>query len=66
MQKQQSRQKMSLIAFLFFMMGAIHLYGYIQGNDQQNNSLTTLNGSQFIKITLVGVTLAGILEILVS
>lgn len=52
---------MSLVAFLFFMVGALHIYVEIQ---KQKDWLCS-EGSRFLKIGLVAATFAGILELAV-
>jgi hypothetical protein len=55
------QQKMSLVAFLFFMMGAFHIYVQIQ----KQKELLCLEGSRFLKVSLVAATFAGILELII-
>ncbi len=55
------QRKMGLVAFLFFMMGALHIYVQIQ---KQKDWLCS-EGLRFLKIGLAAATFAGILEIFV-
>lgn len=54
------QRKMGLVAFLFFMMGALHIYVQIQ---KQKDWLCS-EGWRFLKVGLVAATFAGILEVL--
>ena len=55
------QRKMGLVAFLFFLVGALHIYVEIQ---KQKDWLCS-EGSRFLKMGLVAATFAGILELAV-
>ncbi|ACB50199.1 hypothetical protein cce_0848 [Crocosphaera subtropica ATCC 51142] len=68
-QKTVSRNKqgqgMNLLSLLFFMMGAVNVYGHLQGSDNQvtpsnNNDMTSL-----LKVGIFTMLLAAILELFV-
>ncbi len=56
------RPKMSLLALLFFMLGSVDLYGRIQ-SIQQTPSTSQMSIAPLLKLILLGVTAAGMLEI---
>ena len=56
---------MSLLALLFFMMGAVNVYGHLQGSD---NQVTTTNDNEFnglLKVGIFTMILASVLELFV-
>ncbi|EAZ91323.1 hypothetical protein [Crocosphaera chwakensis] len=56
---------MSLLALLFFMMGAVNVYGHLQGSD---NQVTTTNNNDMTGLLKVGIFtmfLAGVIELFV-
>ncbi|MEB3312059.1 MAG: hypothetical protein VKJ02_17675 [Snowella sp.] len=55
------QRKMGLVAFLFFMMGALHIYVQLQ---KQKDWLCS-EGFRFLKIGLAAATFAGVLEFFV-
>jgi hypothetical protein len=55
------QRKMGLVAFLFFMVGALHIYVEIQ---KQRDWLCS-EGSRFLKVGLVAATFAWVLELAV-
>ena len=65
--KMNSRQKagenMNLLALLFFMMGAVHVYGHLQGSDNQVTS--NVNSLPLLKVGLFAMLVAGLIEVLV-
>lgn len=56
---------MNLLALLFFMMGAVNVYGHFQGSDNQVTTNTHNDGISLLKVGLFAMLVAGILEILV-
>ncbi len=55
------QRKMNLVAFLFFMVGALHIYVQIQKQKEWFCS----EGSRFLKVSLLAATFAGILEFII-
>ncbi len=55
-----SRPKMSLLAFLFFMLGSVDVYGRIQASQPSQVSAQV---TPLIKLVLFGAIAAGMLEI---
>ena len=56
---------MSLLALLFFMMGAVNVYGHLQGSD---NQVTTTNDNEFnglLKVGIFTMILASVIELFV-
>jgi len=56
---EQRQQKMSLVALLFFMMGALNIYIYLQRTKQRVNSEV----SRLFQLSLLAAIIAGVLEI---
>ena len=55
------QRKMGLIAFLFFMLGALHIYVEIQ----KQKDWFCSEGIRLVRYSLAAATFAGILELLV-
>ncbi|MDJ0580988.1 hypothetical protein [Crocosphaera sp.] len=56
---------MSLLALLFFMMGAVNVYGHLQGSD---NQVTTTNDNELnglFKVGIFAMVLASVIELFV-
>lgn len=74
MEKQQSwigsergaEKKMSLVAFLFFMMGALHVYGWLQASNRWDREAIDTGASYLVKIAVLGVLLASLIEISIA
>lgn len=65
--KSKQSEGMSLLALLFFMMGAVNVYGHLQGSDNQVTT-TTGNGhdmNDLLKVGIFTMFLAGIIELFV-
>jgi hypothetical protein len=58
-------RKTSWIALLFFLFGALHIYGQIQSFSQWDRPLISLEINPLVKVALVALVTAGILELLV-
>jgi hypothetical protein len=61
----KTEQKTSLVALLFFLMGALHIYRQIQSLSKSNHSITAFETHPLLKVALVALIVAGILELLV-
>ena len=57
---QGTGKKMNLIAFVFFMMGALDIYVQLQRRNKWDNS----GASRLLKVALLGVVVAALIEIL--
>lgn len=55
----------SLLGFLFFMMGALHIYREIRAKNQQIKLITRIAGDSFGIISVMAMIIAGILEFLI-
>ncbi|MEA5535969.1 hypothetical protein [Crocosphaera sp. XPORK-15E] len=64
--RKKTGEKMSLLALLFFMMGAVNVYGYLQGSDNQVTSSTTTDGSRLLKVVILAMVVAGMIEFVVN
>jgi uncharacterized membrane protein len=63
-QDQLSEQKVSLLALIFFLMGALPLYSYFQALAQPSGSaLTALNSHPLVRVTILGLAVAGAFEL---
>ena len=63
--KKKQDEGMSLLALLFFMMGAVNVYGHLQGSD---NQVTTSNDNDItglLKVGMLAMLLAVVIEIFV-
>ncbi len=58
---QKTGQKMNLIALLFFMMGALHVYGQIQARE----NWWTVEAVRLVRVALFAGLVAGMIEIAV-
>jgi hypothetical protein len=57
----KGQPKMSLVAFVFFLMGAWHIYAHLQRQKHSFNSRV----SSLLKVSLLAALVAGLLEILI-
>ncbi len=67
MSRKRQNEGMSLLSLLFFMMGAVNVYGHLQGSD---NQVTTTTGNDndmnsLLKVGIFAMFLAGVIELLV-
>ncbi|MGK7956707.1 MAG: hypothetical protein AB4063_15875 [Crocosphaera sp.] len=63
--KKKQDEGMSLLSLLFFMMGAVNVYGHLQGSD---NQVTTANNNDItglLKVGIFAMLLATLVEIFV-
>ena len=63
--KKKQDEGMSLLALLFFMMGAVNVYGHLQGSD---NQVTTSNHNDItglLKVGIFAMFLAVVIELFV-
>ncbi|MDJ0507982.1 MAG: hypothetical protein QNJ64_01815 [Crocosphaera sp.] len=56
---------MSLLALLFFMMGAVNVYGHLQGSDNQVTTNSNNDMGSLFKIAVFAMFLAAIIEVFV-
>ncbi len=56
---------MSLLALLFFMMGAVNVYGHLQGSDNQVTRSTNNDINGLLKVAVVAMFIAGVMELFV-
>jgi hypothetical protein len=61
----KTERKTSLVALLFFLMGALHIYKEIQLFGHSKHSPIAFDNNPLLKVALVALVLAGILELLV-
>ena len=62
---QRTGKKMNLIAFVFFMLGALDIYVQLQRPNKWDNSGASQETRRLLKVALLGVVVAAIIEILV-
>ncbi len=63
--KKKQDEGMSLLALLFFMMGAVNVYGHLQGSD---NQVTTSNDNDItglLKVGILAMFLAVVIELFI-
>jgi hypothetical protein len=65
-QPRQGEDRMGLLGILFFMMGALHIYGQVRAQGQKVNSITRLAGNHLWKIGLMGAIVGSILELVIN
>ncbi len=63
--KKQRDQGMSLLALLFFMMGAVNVYGHLQGSDNQVTATNDNEVSGLLKVGILAMFLAAVIELFV-
>ncbi|MGK7942235.1 MAG: hypothetical protein AB4062_19170 [Crocosphaera sp.] len=63
--RKKQDQGMSLFALLFFMMGAVNVYGHLQGSDNQVTANTNNDLGSLLKIGIFAMLLAAIVEVFV-
>ncbi|MDJ0601510.1 MAG: hypothetical protein QNJ37_22030 [Crocosphaera sp.] len=56
---------MSLLALLFFMMGAVNVYGHLQGSDNQVTTTNDNDMSGLLKVGVFAMFLAAAIELFV-
>jgi hypothetical protein len=61
----KKERKTNLVALLFFLMGALHIYKEIQSLSHSNQALTTFVINPLLKVALLAVVVALMLELLV-
>ena len=63
-QNNSSEQKVSLLALIFFLMGALPLYSYFQALAQPSGSaLTALNSHPLVRMSILGLAVVGAFEL---
>ncbi len=60
---QRTGKKMNLIAFVFFMIGALDIYVQLQRRNKWDNSGASQETSRLLKVALLGVVVAALIEI---
>jgi hypothetical protein len=61
---QLSEQKVSLLALIFFLMGALPLYSYFQALAQPSSlALTAFKSHPLVQMTILGLAVAGVFEL---
>jgi hypothetical protein len=65
-QARQAEEQTNLFGFLFFMMGALHIYGQFRAKSKQINLTTRLFREQLWKVGLLSAIIAGMLEVLIN
>ena len=63
--KKKQDEGMSLLSLLFFMMGAVNIYGHLQGSDNQVTSTNDNDMTGLLKVGIFAMLLATIIEIFV-
>ncbi len=63
--KKQKHEGMSLLALLFFMMGAVNVYGHLQGSDNQVTTTNDNDMSGLLKVGVFAMFLAAAIELFV-
>ena len=56
---------MSLLSLLFFMMGAVNVYGHLQGSDNQVTNTNDNDVTGLLKVGVFAMFLAAVMELLV-
>ncbi|WP_107667248.1 hypothetical protein [Cyanothece sp. BG0011] len=63
--RKRQNEGMSLLSLLFFMMGAVNVYGHLQGNDNQVTTTNDNDMTGLLKVGILAMFLAGVMELLV-
>ncbi|MDJ0845513.1 hypothetical protein [Crocosphaera sp.] len=63
-QKKQG-EGMDLLSLLFFMMGAMNVYGHLQGNDNQVTNTRDNDVIGLLKVSVFAMFVAAVIELLV-
>ncbi|MDJ0659676.1 MAG: hypothetical protein QNJ42_09305 [Crocosphaera sp.] len=63
--KKNKDEGMSLLSLLFFMMGAVNVYGHLQGSDNQVTNTNDNDVTGLLKVGIFAMFLAAVIELLV-
>ncbi len=63
--KKKQDEGMSLLALLFFMMGAVNVYGHLQGSDNQVTTSNDHDITGLLKVGMLAMFLAIVIELFV-
>jgi hypothetical protein len=63
---QKKQKKMNLVALLFFMMGAFHIYSHLQHEQVNGGRLEhLLETNRLLILAVLGILIASIIELLI-
>ena len=63
--KKKQDEGMSLLALLFFMMGAVNVYGHLQGSDNQVTTSNHNDVTGLLKVGMLAMFLAVVIELFI-
>ena len=64
--KNKQGEGMSLLSLLFFMMGAVNVYGHLQGSDNQITTNDDNGMTGLLKVGAFAMFLANVIELIVA
>ncbi len=63
--RKKQDEGMSLLSLLFFMMGAVNVYGHLQGSDNQVTDTNDNDVTGLLKVGIFAMFLATVIELFV-